>query len=123
MVPPWNVGPIGSNGGLAANRLAARADLVIAVGTRLSDFTTASHTAFQHPDVRFISINVSPLDAHKSGALPLVCDARARLDELRESLRRARLPHRAAYGDRVETLKAEWDRAVDGIRAVETPAS
>jgi 3D-(3,5/4)-trihydroxycyclohexane-1,2-dione acylhydrolase (decyclizing) len=117
----WNVGAIGSNGGLAANRLAREADLVIAVGTRLSDFTTASHTQFQNPDVRFIAINVSPRDAHKLGALPLIGDARATLDALREILIAAGARTAASYGDQVETLKAEWDAAVDEIRAVSDP--
>jgi 3D-(3,5/4)-trihydroxycyclohexane-1,2-dione acylhydrolase (decyclizing) len=120
---PWNVGPVGSNGGLAANRLAAAADLVIAVGTRLSDFTTASYTAFQDPGVRFLGINVSPMDAHKAGAFPLVCDAREGLVALLAALRDRGYRVDAAHGDRVETLKAEWNRAVDRIRAVETPAS
>ena len=120
---PWNVGPVGSNGGLAANRLAAAADLVIAAGTRLSDFTTASHSAFQHPDVRFLGVNVSPMDAHKAGAFPLVCDAREGLASLLSVLRESEYRMDAAYGDQVETLKAEWNRAVDGLRAVETPAS
>jgi 3D-(3,5/4)-trihydroxycyclohexane-1,2-dione acylhydrolase (decyclizing) len=119
----WNVGAIGSNGGLAANRLAREADLVIAVGTRLSDFTTASHTQFQNPDVRFLSINVSSRDAHKFGALPLVGDARATLDALRGMLATGKHRTAAAYGDRVETLKAEWDHTVDGIRAVEDAAN
>ena len=114
----WNAGPIGSNGGLAANRLAREADLVIAIGTRLSDFTSASHTQFQNPDVRFLSINVSARDAHKFGALPLLGDARATLDELREILVVRGYRTAATYGDRVESLKAEWDAAVDGIRAV-----
>ncbi len=117
----WNAGPVGSNGGLAANRLARDADLVIAVGTRLSDFTTASHTQFQNPDVEFVSINVATRDAFKFGALPLVGDARATLDALREGAVAAKARTAAEYGDRVESLKAEWDAAVDGIRAVETP--
>jgi 3D-(3,5/4)-trihydroxycyclohexane-1,2-dione acylhydrolase (decyclizing) len=120
---PWNAGPVGSNGGLAANRLAAAADLIIAVGTRLSDFTTASYTAFQQPDVRFLGINVSPMDAHKAGAFPLVCDAREGLTALLTVLRERGHRVDAAYGDEVETLKAEWNRAVDNIRAVETPAA
>jgi 3D-(3,5/4)-trihydroxycyclohexane-1,2-dione acylhydrolase (decyclizing) len=119
----WNTGPIGSNGGLAANRLARDADLVIAVGTRLSDFTSASHTQFQNPDVQFLSINVSARDAFKFGALPLVGDARATFDALRERLASGRHRTGAAYGDRVETLKAQWDATVDGIRAVENPAN
>ncbi len=117
----WNAGPVGSNGGLAANRLSREADLVIAVGTRLSDFTTASHTQFQNPEVEFVSINVASRDAFKFGALPLVGDARATLDALREGAVAAKARTSAEYGDRVESLKAEWDAAVDGIRAVKTP--
>ncbi|MDQ3410981.1 MAG: thiamine pyrophosphate-binding protein, partial [Chloroflexota bacterium] len=86
---PWNVGAVGSNGGLAANRLAHGADLVIAIGTRLSDFTTASHTAFQNPDVRFLSINVSAKDTAKLGAFPLVSDARTALTSLLPMLQQA----------------------------------
>src|SRR5215216_4222830 len=118
----WNAGAIGPNGSLAANRLALEADLVIAVGTRLADFTTASHTQFQNPDVAFLSINVSSRDAHKFGALALVGDARATLDALRESLAAGKHRTGAGYGDRVETLKAEWDATVDGILAVEDPS-
>ncbi|MDQ3653573.1 MAG: thiamine pyrophosphate-binding protein, partial [Chloroflexota bacterium] len=79
---PWCVGPIGANGGLAANRLAYEADLVIAIGTRLGDFVTSSHSAFQNADVRVIGINVDAMDAHKLGGLPLVGDARATLEAL-----------------------------------------
>jgi 3D-(3,5/4)-trihydroxycyclohexane-1,2-dione acylhydrolase (decyclizing) len=118
----WNAGPVGSNGGLAANRLAREADLVIAVGTRLSDFTSASHTQFQNPDVRFLSVNVSARDAHKFGALPLIGDARETLDALRETLAASRHRTGAGYGDRVEILKAEWDAAVDEIRAIADPS-
>nr|MBA2595699.1 3D-(3,5/4)-trihydroxycyclohexane-1,2-dione acylhydrolase (decyclizing) [Chloroflexia bacterium] len=114
----WNVGAIGPNGSLAANRLARDADLIVAAGTRLADFTTASHTQFQNPDVRFLSINVSSRDAHKFGALPLVGDARATLDALRDALAAGRHRTSAGYGDRVETLKAEWDAVVDDILAV-----
>jgi 3D-(3,5/4)-trihydroxycyclohexane-1,2-dione acylhydrolase (decyclizing) len=117
----WNAAAVGSNGGLAANRLARDADLVIAVGTRLSDFTSASHTQFQNQGVRFLSINVSSRDAHKFGALPLIGDARATLDELREILAVRRYRTGADYGDRVERLKAEWDATVDGILAVSDP--
>ncbi len=106
----WNAGPIGSNGGLAANRLAHDADLVIAVGTRLSDFTSASHTQFQNPEVRFVGINVSARDAFKFGAIPLVGDARATLEALGEILHVREYRTAAVYGDRVETLKAEWER-------------
>jgi 3D-(3,5/4)-trihydroxycyclohexane-1,2-dione acylhydrolase (decyclizing) len=115
---PWNVGPIGANGGLAANRLAAAADLVIAIGTRLADFPTASRTAFQDPDVRFLGLNLQPMDAVKLGAAPLVADARAGICALVPALRA--VGHRTddAYADRVRGLKMEWDVAVDGQRAV-----
>ena len=119
---PWNAGPVGSNGGLAANRLAREADLVLCVGTRLSDFTTASHTAFANPDVRFVSINVCARDAHKFSAVPLVCDAREGLQALAAAAQAAGVRTAASYGDRVETLKAEWDATVDGLRTVDTPA-
>jgi 3D-(3,5/4)-trihydroxycyclohexane-1,2-dione acylhydrolase (decyclizing) len=118
----WNVAAIGPNGSLAANRLARDADLVIAVGTRLADFTSASHTQFQNSDVHFLSINVSSRDAHKFGSLPLVGDARATLDALREAMAAGKHRTAASYGDRVETLKAEWDGIVDDLIAVEEPA-
>lgn len=118
---PWNAGAVGSNGGLAANRLAREADLVIAVGTRLSDFTTASHTAFANPDARFLSINVASRDAHKLGALPLIADAREGLKALHAAAAAAGYRADAAWGDAVETWKAEWDGVVDGLRRVATP--
>jgi 3D-(3,5/4)-trihydroxycyclohexane-1,2-dione acylhydrolase (decyclizing) len=117
----WNAGPVGANGGLAANRLAAQADLVLLIGTRFADFTTASRTAFQHPDVRFLAINVAAYDAHKAGATPLIGDAKATIAALLERLQVAGYQADAAYGDEVERLKNEWDRAVDGIRAVTAP--
>ena len=83
---PLNLGAIGATGTFAANRLARDADLVIGIGTRYSDFTTASKTAFQHPDVRFININVASFDAAKHAALALVGDARVTLEELLEAL-------------------------------------
>ncbi|NIP24075.1 MAG: 3D-(3,5/4)-trihydroxycyclohexane-1,2-dione acylhydrolase (decyclizing), partial [Phycisphaerae bacterium] len=79
---PLNLGAIGVTGTLAANRLAKEADLVIGIGTRYTDFTTASKTAFQNPDVRFININVAEFDAYKHLALPLVGDAKVTLTEL-----------------------------------------
>ena len=80
---PLSLGGVGATGTRAANLLARDADVVIVVGSRLSDFTTASKTAFQHQDVRFIVINVSEFDAGKQGALPLVGDARAVLERAR----------------------------------------
>ncbi len=114
---PWYAGPIGSNGGLAANRLASEADVVIAIGTRLSDFTTASRTAFQNPDLRILSINVNAMDAHKAGSFPLVADAWEALMGLSPLLEAQGYLTDAAYGDVVETLAGRWTKAVDEQRA------
>ena len=83
----WNAGPVGSNGALSANELAKEADLIIALGSRLTDFTTASRTQFQNPAVRFIAINVTPMDASKAAALPIVADVKRSLAELGSALR------------------------------------
>jgi 3D-(3,5/4)-trihydroxycyclohexane-1,2-dione acylhydrolase (decyclizing) len=80
------LGGIGSTGTLVANRLAARADCIIAVGTRLQDFTTGSQALFQNPDVHFVALNVSAVDAYKLSATPVVGDARLSLSDLREEL-------------------------------------
>ncbi|HEX8918208.1 MAG TPA: 3D-(3,5/4)-trihydroxycyclohexane-1,2-dione acylhydrolase (decyclizing), partial [Chloroflexota bacterium] len=113
---PWEVGPVGPNGGLAANRLAAEADLILAIGTRLSDFTTASHTAFKNPDVRFLSINISAMDAYKFGAFPLHGDARATIEVLTQKLASAGYRTDEQYEQRIHALKREWDEAVDQQR-------
>ena len=113
---PQNLGGVGATGTLAANRLAAEADLVIGIGTRYSDFTTASRTAFQHPDVAFVNINVAPFDAFKHGTqLPVVADAREALTELSEALAGHRVD--AAYAERIAREKAEWDATVDAAFA------
>ncbi len=92
------LGAVGVTGTAAANAIAAGADLVVNIGTRLSDFTTASKSQFQNPRVRFIGININASDAHKHGALPLVGDARAVLAQLTRALTGWRVPaaHRAA---------------------------
>jgi 3D-(3,5/4)-trihydroxycyclohexane-1,2-dione acylhydrolase (decyclizing) len=112
---PQSAGAIGVTGTLAANRLAANADLVIAVGTRLSDFTTASKTAFQSPDLRQININVAEFDASKHAALPLVADARATLEELSAALPSHRVPE--SYASEITRLRGEWTNEVDRIYA------
>jgi 3D-(3,5/4)-trihydroxycyclohexane-1,2-dione acylhydrolase (decyclizing) len=115
---PMNVGPIGAAGGLAANRLAREADLVISIGTRLGDFVTASRTAFQHPDVTFVGINVGGMDAAKMRAVPMVADAREALTALDEALGAAGWAGTSgAYRERVAAEKSEWDRTVDRHRA------
>lgn len=111
---PWNLGPIGANGGIAANRMAQDADLVIAVGTRLGDFATSSKTAFQNPNVKFIGINVASMDAYKMGALSLVGDARATLQALQQKAERS---DETDYRIDVAALKQEWDSLVDAQRA------
>jgi 3D-(3,5/4)-trihydroxycyclohexane-1,2-dione acylhydrolase (decyclizing) len=110
---PSAMGGIGATGTFAANRTAAQADLVIGVGTRYSDFTTASKTAFQDPGVRFININIADADSHKLGGLSLTGDARATLEVLAE-----RLDGWAAAPDyrRLCTkLNAEWDEEVSRL--------
>jgi 3D-(3,5/4)-trihydroxycyclohexane-1,2-dione acylhydrolase (decyclizing) len=110
---PQQVGAIGVTGTLVANQLAAQADLVIGIGTRYSDFTTASKTAFQNPDVHFININVAEFDAYKHAALPLTADARVVLEALTEALRDYSVPQ--AYTAEIRTGRAAWDAEVDRL--------
>ncbi|MFJ9863806.1 3D-(3,5/4)-trihydroxycyclohexane-1,2-dione acylhydrolase (decyclizing) [Streptomyces sp. NPDC101165] len=83
---PYAVGGIGSTGSYAANELAREADVVLGIGTRYSDFTTASRTVFAHPDVTFVNLNVTRLDAVKHSAEPLVADARLGIQALAGAL-------------------------------------
>jgi 3D-(3,5/4)-trihydroxycyclohexane-1,2-dione acylhydrolase (decyclizing) len=121
---PMNVGPVGANGGLAANRLAKEADLVISVGSRLGDFVTASKTIFEDPEATVVGINVNGFDAIKLRAVPLVADAREALTALAAGLAAAGHPGTGAtYRARIAALKAEWDARVDYHRTPsgETP--
>ncbi len=108
---PSAVGGVGSTGTNAANTLAREADLVIGIGTRYSDFTTASHTVFANPDVRFVNINVMAFDAAKHSATTLVADARDALAALTGRLAGWRVE--ASYADRARELYADWQRVVD----------
>ncbi|MFC7404571.1 3D-(3,5/4)-trihydroxycyclohexane-1,2-dione acylhydrolase (decyclizing) [Georgenia alba] len=109
---PQNLGGVGATGSLAANRIAAEADVVIGIGTRYSDFTTASRTAFQNPDVTFVNVNVAPFDAYKHGTqLPVVADAREAIRALTAELAGHRVD--AAYGAQVARERAAWDGMVD----------
>ena len=110
---PLNLGAIGVTGTSAANRIARDADLVIGIGTRYSDFTTTSKTAFEHPDVRFINVNVAEFDAHKHYALPLVGDARVTLEELSQLLGDYQAD--ADYQAKAKQLHAEWEAEVERI--------
>ncbi|WP_449282152.1 3D-(3,5/4)-trihydroxycyclohexane-1,2-dione acylhydrolase (decyclizing) [Leucobacter sp.] len=114
---PQYLGGVGATGTLAANRLAAEADLIIGIGTRYSDFTTASRTAFQHPGVRFVNINVASFDAYKHGTqIPVIADARETLLELIDAHGDGGfgdLRVDPGYAERIAREKAEWDAAVD----------
>jgi 3D-(3,5/4)-trihydroxycyclohexane-1,2-dione acylhydrolase (decyclizing) len=110
---PQNLGAIGATGTPGANILAREADLVIAVGTRLSDFTTASKTAFQNPGVRFINVNIAELDAHKHAALPLIGDARVTLDDLTNALSDYRVGD--DYTSGIASLKDQWKSEVEKL--------
>jgi 3D-(3,5/4)-trihydroxycyclohexane-1,2-dione acylhydrolase (decyclizing) len=112
---PLNLGSVGATGTFAANRIAREADLVIGIGTRYSDFTTASKTAFQDPHVRFININVAEFDAAKHSALALVGDAEVTLAELSTVIAGHRVE--PAYRQKAEALHTEWDREVERIYA------
>ena len=111
-----NLGAIGVTGNFAANRIARQADLVIGIGTRYSDFTTASKTAFQNPDVRFVNINVAEFDAFKHSALPLLADARVTLEELMELLEGYHVEK--DYQQKAQQLHQEWQEEVDRIYAI-----
>jgi len=110
---PQNMGAIGATGTFAANRLAHDADLVIGVGTRYSDFTTASKTAFQNPEICFVNINVAEFDAFKHAAIPVTADARVTLEELTNALQGYRVD--AEYLSRMAALKQEWEAEVDRL--------
>ncbi len=102
---PQNLGAVGATGTQAANRIAAKADVVVGIGTRWSDFTTASKTAFQHPNVRFVNLNITDFDAAKHGGLMLVGDARATLDELGFMLDER---VESAYADEITDERDAW---------------
>ncbi len=113
---PLGLGALGVTGTLAANRIARDADLVIGIGTRYSDFTTASKTAFGAAGVRFVNINVAEFDAAKHAALPLVGDARATLEELAATLAEYRVG--GEYRAEVARLRGEWEAEVARIYAL-----
>ena len=110
---PSALGAIGATGTLGSNLMARDADLVIGVGTRYSDFTTGSMTAFQHPDIKFVNINVAAFDAMKQSAIALVGDARATLKALTAALGEYSVDDE--YRVHAQKLNAEWDREVGRI--------
>ncbi|WP_067499477.1 3D-(3,5/4)-trihydroxycyclohexane-1,2-dione acylhydrolase (decyclizing) [Actinoplanes sp. TFC3] len=108
---PQAVGGVGSTGSQAANALARDADVVLGIGTRYSDFTTASRTAFQDPGVRFVNLNVAGFDAAKHTGVMLVADARTGLDALTEALSSYRVGD--GYRTRYRQLTDDWNQVVD----------
>jgi 3D-(3,5/4)-trihydroxycyclohexane-1,2-dione acylhydrolase (decyclizing) len=118
---PQDVGGIGHTGTATANELARTADLVIGVGTRYTDFTTASHTLFAADNVRFLNLNIAPYDGHKLSGLPLIADARAGLEALIEALELH--GHRVADGYVAEYAqdKQRWEHRVDACYEADEP--
>lgn len=112
---PSNMGAIGVTGSSASNVLAAECDLILAVGTRLADFTTGSWALFREPGLKIVGVNVQPFDAGKHDAAPLVCDARIGLEALSKGL----VGHRfeAAWSQKASAAKAEWMEATNAAIA------
>jgi 3D-(3,5/4)-trihydroxycyclohexane-1,2-dione acylhydrolase (decyclizing) len=113
---PQQLGAVGVTGTPGANILAREADLVLGIGTRYSDFTTASKTAFQNPSVRFININVAEFDAYKHAALPLTGDARLTVAELQGALGSYSIAQ--SYRDKIQDWRARWENEVDRIYGI-----
>jgi len=114
---PLNVGGIGETGCLAANLLAAQADLIIGIGTRYTDFTTSSKSLFQHPEVEFLNLNINPCDALKLDGVQVLADARAALQALGEIL--GQQGYRSDWGDAPELARAQLDAEVDRVYQVD----
>lgn len=110
---PQNLGAAGVTGTPGAIAIARDADLVMGIGTRYSDFTTISKSAFQHTDVKFININIAEFDSFKHGALPLIGDAKAILEELDGHLQDYRV--KEGYRQLIEEFNASWDAYVSGV--------
>ncbi|NQT60826.1 MAG: 3D-(3,5/4)-trihydroxycyclohexane-1,2-dione acylhydrolase (decyclizing) [Bacteroidetes bacterium] len=110
---PMNLGGIGVTGGLAANMIAKDADLVISVGSRLSDFTTSSKWLFQRDDLDILSLNVCGFDAYKMDAVPFICDAKAGLEAVAAVLRKEH--YKSAYTKEISRAKELWNTEVDSL--------
>ncbi|MCF2570700.1 3D-(3,5/4)-trihydroxycyclohexane-1,2-dione acylhydrolase (decyclizing) [Brevibacterium sp. UCMA 11754] len=120
----WVLGGIGLEGNPATNRLVAQADVILSVGTRLTDFSTGSQTMFKNPDVRFASINITELDALKQGAVAVLSDARLGLEALSQKLSEFSVP--AEWSTEIAEQKADWavlrGRALDPDTAFDKQA-
>ncbi|MFE9108306.1 3D-(3,5/4)-trihydroxycyclohexane-1,2-dione acylhydrolase (decyclizing) [Streptomyces collinus] len=118
---PQDVGGVGHTGTATADELARTADLVIGVGTRYTDFTTASGTLFSNPDVRFLNLNIAPYDGHKLAGQPLVADARSGLQELTGALRLHAYRVAGSYATEYTEDKERWEQRVDACYEVDEP--
>ncbi|MEU1032911.1 3D-(3,5/4)-trihydroxycyclohexane-1,2-dione acylhydrolase (decyclizing) [Streptomyces mirabilis] len=117
---PADLGGIGHTGTAVSDDIARTADLIVGVGTRYTDFTTASNTLFQQPGVRFVNLNITAFDAHKLAARPLVADARTGLEALTEGLSGHRVD--AAYEAEYRAGKARWEEVVEAAYRAEDSA-
>ncbi|QIY69141.1 3D-(3,5/4)-trihydroxycyclohexane-1,2-dione acylhydrolase (decyclizing) [Streptomyces sp. RLB1-33] len=117
---PADLGGIGHTGTAVCDDIARTADLIIGVGTRYTDFTTASNTLFQQPGVRFVNLNITAFDAHKLAARPLVADARTGLEALAEGLSGHRVD--SAYEAEYRAGKARWEEVVEAAYRAEDSA-
>ncbi|AMV11069.1 3D-(3,5/4)-trihydroxycyclohexane-1,2-dione acylhydrolase (decyclizing) [Geobacillus thermoleovorans] len=113
---PYNLGGIGVTGNLAANIIAKEADLVIGIGTRYTDFTTGSKQLFQHPEVEFLTINVSVFDACKLDAVRVVADAKLALLALTEELEK--IGYRSGYTNEIDIAKKAWEEELNRLHHV-----
>ncbi|MFE7976859.1 3D-(3,5/4)-trihydroxycyclohexane-1,2-dione acylhydrolase (decyclizing) [Streptomyces shenzhenensis] len=118
---PQDVGGVGHTGTATADELARTADLVIGVGTRYTDFTTASGTLFENPDVRFLNLNIAALDGHKLAGLPLVADARDTLRALTGTLAEHGYRVADSYVAEYTEDKERWEQRVDACYEADEP--
>lgn len=112
---PFNLSGIGTTGSLAANKLAKEADLIIAAGTRLGDFTTCSKWLFQQPSCKIMGINVASFDAYKMNAEPIIADAKLTL----QALSKAAAGYKSTWGGKIKAAKDEWNAEVDRLYSEE----
>lgn len=112
-----NLGGIGETGSLASNAIAKKADLIIGVGTRYTDFTTCSKWLFQNPEVEFLNINITPFDAYKLDGIKVIADAKDALDAIYEELEK--IGYKSQYTTEIKDVKDELNKEVDRVYGVE----
>ena len=111
-----NLGGMGTTGCLSANLIAKDADLVIGVGTRFTDFTTASKSLFQNPEVEFLTVNVAEFDAYKLDATPVVCDAKAGLNAIAAELEK--VDYKSGYANEIAEAKQAWKEELERLFSI-----